>query len=476
MLVGALEVQINVAVVGAIASARFHREPRHAGLEPDVDDVLLAFELRAGLAAAPALGAGGQQIDDLAGPPCVGALELEDRGDVIHGVCARVRGLARAAVERRDRRAPQALPRQHPVGAIGDHRVDPVVAPRRDPRGLVNLGERARAQLLVIHREEPLRRGAEHDRSVAAPAVWVAVADGLAGLVEQEPGIRQVLDDDRVGLVGGLTREDDLAARRVEHDPRDIARAIIEWRVRRQPVRDARLVVVGAVARRRVDEAGASVRGHVVREVQPEVGVADRPQDEWMLIARALEHGHLRRRDLDRAGGVAAADRGRKRLQQILRDDQVLLRIARARQRDIGEAGMRDDREVGRQRPRGGRPDHEREPLALELRRQLAGEHGLDDRHPDIDRRRGVILELDLGDRERGLVARAPLHRLVAAVEEAIAGELCQRTRDRRLVRRIERQVRVLPVAEHAEPLELGALGVDPAERELPAPPADVRS
>src|SRR6185436_19033627 len=48
VLVGALEVEIDVLVLGV---ARRHRQPRHAGLEPHVDDVLLALELaRAGAA------------------------------------------------------------------------------------------------------------------------------------------------------------------------------------------------------------------------------------------------------------------------------------------------------------------------------------------------------------------------------------------------------------------------------------------
>ena len=136
---------------------------------------------------------------------------------------------------------------------------------------------------------------------------------------------------------------------------------------------------------------------------------------------------------------------------------------------------MRDDREVGRQRPRRGRPDHQREPLALEPRIELAAPRVVDQRQLDVDARRAVVLVLDLGLGERGAVARAPHDRLLAAVEVTAARELRQRAGDRALVARIERQVRVLPVAEHAEPLELAALDVDVAQRELAAQPADLR-
>ena len=74
----------------------------------------------------------------------------------------------------------------------------------------------------------------------------------------------------------------------------------------------------------------------------------------------------------------------------------------------------------------------------------------------------GVILVLDLGFGERGLLHHAPHHRLRAAIERAVRGELHQLARDLRLGRKAHRRVGMIPVALDAEPLELLALHVEP--------------
>ena len=66
----------------------------------------------------------------------------------------------------------------------------------------------------------------------------------------------------------------------------------------------------------------------------------------------------------------------------------------------------------------------------------------------------------------------APVDGLEALVDETAADEAAELARDDRLVRRVHREVRVVPVAEHAEALELVALDVDEAQRVLAALPA----
>ncbi len=140
------------------------------------------------------------------------------------------------------------------------------------------------------------------------------------------------------------------------------------------------------------------------------------------------------------------------------------------RERDVLLGGMHRDGEIRGQGPgRGGPDDRERAAIA-EGRLQL----GRNRRHRELDpyRRRPLILVLDLGLRERRPVIHAPVDRLEPLVDETAADEASELARDDRLVRRIHRDVGVVPVAEHTKALELAALDVDEALRVLAAFPA----
>ena len=139
--------------------------------------------------------------------------------------------------------------------------------------------------------------------------------------------------------------------------------------------------------------------------------------------------------------------------------------LVRRRNRHVVELGVGDDRQVGRQRPGGRGPDDERRLLLLEARVGLA--QIADDREAHVDRRRGVVLVLDLGLGQRRVMREAPVHRLLVAVDEPRAREPGQLAGDGRLVVLRQRQVGVVPVAEAAEPLELGAHDVDELQRVL---------
>ena len=66
-----------------------------------------------------------------------------------------------------------------------------------------------------------------------------------------------------------------------------------------------------------------------------------------------------------------------------------------------------------------------------------------------------MILVLDLGFGQGGATVNAPVHRLLAFVNEAPIDEAPERASDRRLVPEIHRQIRFIPGAEHAEALKL---------------------
>src|SRR5206468_4990219 len=126
--------------------------------------------------------AGREQPGGRALVPGVGALLLEDVGHVASGLGGEERGLAAAAIEGRDRHAPQPLARDAPVGARRDHVPDALLAPGRVPLDLLDRTQGLRAQrlrrrplLLLVERDEPLLRGPEDDRVLAAPADGIRV-------------------------------------------------------------------------------------------------------------------------------------------------------------------------------------------------------------------------------------------------------------------------------------------------------------
>ena len=135
----------------------------------------------------------------------------------------------------------------------------------------------------------------------------------------------------------------------------------------------------------------------------------------------------------------------------------------------VGDLRREADRAVARQRPRRRRPDDDARAPA----HQIEGQRGrvfvgaglqcdARDRKLHPHRIAGVILVLDLGFGERGLLHHAPHHRLGAAIERAVRRELHQLARDLRLGRKAHRRVGMIPVALDAEPLELLALHVEP--------------
>ena len=87
----------------------------------------------------------------------------------------------------------------------------------------------------------------------------------------------------------------------------------------------------------------------------------------------------------------------------------------------------------------------------------------------DVDRVARVIVVFDFGFSQRRLLDHAPHHRLRAAVEETVGDELEDFPSDLGFRRIAHGGVRVIPVADHAEPLELLALHRNPVLRIGPA-------
>ena len=133
----------------------------------------------------------------------------------------------------------------------------------------------------------------------------------------------------------------------------------------------------------------------------------------------------------------------------------------------VVELRMKRDRQVRRDRPGGRRPDQDRDltPGQRRHRRgERAGAFGCQ-QELDVDRGRRVVVVLDFGLGERRAAVDAPVHRLLALVNQPLLDETAKRSRDRRLIGEVHRQVEVIPVAEDAEPLELRRHHVDEARR-----------
>ena len=279
---------------------------------------------------------------------------------------------------------------------------------------------------------------------------------GYAARRQQLAGLGERLGDDLVGRPL-------LARRRIDQETREqrhmrIVAAVLGDRVGHfHAVGDAELVVVGAVARRDVHEARAGVGGDEVARQQADVELE-------ALAAQRMG----RDQPLEILGRHVAQHLGRevRRLghctDEILRQHHLLSHhgtaaLAHGHDLDqrVGDVGSVGQRAVARHGPGRGGPDHYRGTVQLAALRPHDGEahmHGVG----------GVVVILDLGLGQRGLLDHAPQHRLGALVEPAVHQELAELVGDHGFRGIGHGRVVMVPVALDAQPLELLALHADP--------------
>src|SRR5262249_22106561 len=149
-------------------------------IEPDVEDVVDLLPALAGAGREEAL-ARALLV------PGVGALLREGFDDAVVDLLVLQdldRAVALLSHEHRDRHAPGALARHHPLRLALAHPGDAVLPRGRHPAGRPDGGERARAQRVagarnailhdvLVHRDEPLRRVAEDHRLLRAPGMRI---------------------------------------------------------------------------------------------------------------------------------------------------------------------------------------------------------------------------------------------------------------------------------------------------------------
>ena len=433
VLIAALKVHVRRPYAGGVE--QHGGDVGAAGIEPAVERVGLLGEAGAA-AAVRADEAVREEILRLGVKPDVRAVLAEEAGDLLNGL-RRADGLAAVgAVEHRDGQTPAALAGDAPVGALADHGEHAVVAPAGMPDHLVRGG--AGVVLERIDRAEPLRRGAEDDGLVAAPAVRVAVDDVLAR--KEHAALAHILENDRVGFLG-------LHAG-VFAGVVGVAALVVHGDDHVHAVAAAGLVVVRAEAGRRVDAARAGVHRDILGVEQ-----AGRFRQERVIGEHVLkERAGVRFENFVLPDAADAHDLLGERF-----GNDVDLAVIGLDER-VALSRMQADAEVARQRPDRRCPDEEIELAVVDV-----GELSeiVMHRELDVHRGAGIVLILDLRLGERGLVVRAPVHGLETLVDVALLVHLPEHLDLFGFKLGVHGEIRMVPVAEHAEALEALALDAD---------------
>ena len=458
VLVGALKVHIRrILQLGTVLADGL---PGDAGIPPHVEDVLIGLKV---MAAALGADAGLAQVAlGSVGEPGVGALLVEELDDgvecgVVHDLLAAV-GAGVAG----DRHTPVTLAADAPVGTLLDHGTDAVGRVGRIPRDvLADLLAGLLAQTGLVHRDKPLVGGTEEHRVLAAPAVRIAVRDLL--LEDQGAVLAQELDDVRVGLIGVHAAEGATGAKLL---------AGVELAVvidRHADVGDALLeageIVIDAVTGRVVDDTGTVIDTDVIGQQRHAL---DTVKDRLLVVdvVEGLGGNHVGLA-VDHDRGVLPAKLLAALGSQVLEHD---LGTAIVLNGDIGGAGLEGNGLVGRDGPRGGRPDDEVDRAVEVLEAGGLGGH----LKANEDGRARLVGVLDLGLGQRGVAVLAPVNRLVAAIDHALIEHGLKDLDIGGVMLVIERQIRVVPITEHAQATETGLLELDVLDSELIAKLADL--
>ncbi len=143
----------------------------------------------------------------------------------------------------------------------------------------------------------------------------------------------------------------------------------------------------------------------------------------------------------------------RNRLDQITRNDVDLIAVLECR---VFKVRMYCDSEIGRQRPRGRGPYQHKNLSACERRidlRRITFERKL-----HIDRWTRVLVIFNLGFRQRGLILDAPVNRSRSLVDPATLDEAREHPSGFGFVVVRHCEIRIVPLAENTESLEITSL------------------
>src|SRR5471032_91288 len=350
--------------------------------------------------------------------------------------------------EERDRHAPVTLAGDAPVRTVGDHRVQARLAPGRNKLGVLDSLDRTIAQgiaagRLFIHADEPLRGGAVDQRRLVAPAVHVAVLDGIG--LHQRANFTQLVDDHLVGF------EDELAAKELQRwHVNAIALHWVDDVIVDHAVFFADHEVVDAIGRRAVNHTGTRTQFNVVSQVHRRQAVVERVTEIDQFQRGAGGGGD--HRTLQFVASQTGLDHLFGQHQQAITDIH----------QGVGEFRVYVQRLVGGDGPRGGGPDHDGGRLGQACQAKGLGQLGVvGDREGHVDGRGLLVFVLDFRLSQGRTAVEAPVHGLEALEHETALDDFGQGTDFPGLVLEVHGLVRVVPLAQHAQADEFGLLPFD---------------
>ena len=201
VLVAAFEVKIRPPAQAAIQLD--HAGMADAGVKPDIQDIFLFGKLLSSTPRTTQIGR--SKFGGGPDKPGIRPLLFENRCDVLTELLAQQGLVALLAVENRYRHAPGALTGNTPVRPALQHAADALPAPRRNPSDVFDSIQGSPPQIVLLHGNKPLLRGAKDHRFLTAPAVGIAV--GQFFLFEESVLIEELLNDFTVRLKNRLPRK-----------------------------------------------------------------------------------------------------------------------------------------------------------------------------------------------------------------------------------------------------------------------------
>ena len=456
VLVVAFKVKVGLTAL-VVAAARMraleHGGVRGAGVEPDFENVAALGVVRRVCGAQDGFGAG-------LAPGLDAALLHHVGGDVEDLHRARMQLAAVLVQEEGQGHAPAALAADAPVGPARDHVAQTHLAVFRVEGSLLDRVQRNFAQrlrrlvlgehtLAFVHADEPLGGGAVNHRRLVAPAVRVAVGDGGGG--KQTVRLAQHLDDARAGfpdIEAAKQWQFGFIAAVALHRVQDV--------VVLHAVRNTAVEILHAVGRRRVHDAGAVVGRGVLGQVdraqaiKASVDVRQRVFEVDATQALAQCGG-------DHRAGQAIA------LQAFVHQHRGQnQQAARRLHQRILKRRVQVERLVRGDGPGRGGPDHG-EGRAVQARQTEGGGQlvRLGAEEADVKRLRLLVGVFDLELGQARAAVETPVHGLQAAVDEAAFHHALEGADLVGFIAEVHGAVGMVPVAQHAQALEVGALDVD---------------
>ncbi len=302
-----------------------------------------------------------------------------------------------------------------------------------------------------IHRDEPLRRPTPDHRGLGPPRVRItqrrdaprqqrARLDQLVHhRLVRRPILSALLAVDRDDLEPLKTGTDIRVAPELVDSVRD--RDVDAFSLKPLGIRHPDFVVILAMARRGVNKA----RARIVRNMCPS---KHRDIEAVALTCKrvrqrhVLKHGSVDITDTLPAAGLSGLHHA---LGELVCDDQLVARLDPWLERKtllerfaliqaVGDLRIERDCAVCGYRPRRSRPYHHARVAKLQAGLRLCGFHKhTSNRKLHPDHLRLAVSVLDLRFRKRGLLNRAPHHRLRAALELSTHRDLQELLHRRRL-------------------------------------------